>query len=132
MYKRRNEVRKVKAMELDLVIELALEFPVTKIELASSSTAETRPVRTPPVRKRPAEFAMSATKNSRYETRDFSSQHPHDSYLPSLQNYPSHTNAQIPDELGHRELPRPVLLPYTNGPKRQMSGELAIESAPRR
>jgi len=53
------------------------------------------------VRKRPAEFAVSATKNSRHETSDFSSQRLHDYYLSNLQNSPSKGNAQRVGELGH-------------------------------
>ena len=63
------------------------------------------------VRKRPAEFAVSATKNSRHETSNFSSQRLHDYYLSTLQNYPSEGNAQSTDKLGHLDATAPAPVP---------------------
>jgi hypothetical protein len=83
------------------VVETTLHLPVSKIKLTPRSTAETRSVSTPPVRKRPAEFAMSATKHPSHETTDFSSQRLHDLCLSTLQNYRSNGNAQTTSELGH-------------------------------
>ena len=85
------------------------------------------------MRKRPAEFAVSATKNSRHETSDFSSQRLHDYYLSTLQNYPSEGNAETADELGHLNATNPApVSTILMGRKRPLDGELAIESAPRR
>jgi hypothetical protein len=63
------------------------------------------------MRKRAAEFAVSASKNSRHETSDFSSQRLHDYYLSNLQNYPSEGNAQTADNLGHLDATNPAPVP---------------------
>jgi hypothetical protein len=110
----------------------SLHLPIAQIKFSLRATVETRSISSAFARKRPAEVCVPAPKYSRYEVSNFSSERLHNPRLSTLQNYRSNGNAQRAGELGHSTLPPSVLLPYTNGRKRQMSGELAIERPPRR